>query len=198
MKSSETAGPDRSSGQSPDLRDYHARERLADDGTLLIRAILPEDGPALAAAFRRLSPRSIRQRFFDVRKELTPRDIAYFTELDFDQHVGLAGLVDDGDGPVPVATARYIREPGSLRAEMAFVVDDDYQGRGIGTLMFRHLAGIARRRGIHCFEADVLPDNDGMLGVFRRSGYQWSKSARDDVLHIEVDLDAEPSTGSGA
>jgi ribosomal protein S18 acetylase RimI-like enzyme len=79
---------------------------------------------------------------------------------------------------------------------MAFVVDDDYQGRGIGTLMFRHLAGIARRRGIHCFEADVLPDNDGMLGVFRRSGYQWSKTARDDVLHIEVQLDADPSTGS--
>jgi GNAT superfamily N-acetyltransferase len=196
MSAPETGNPDKSFGQSSDLRDYHARERLADDSTLLIRAILPEDGPTLAAAFRRLSPRSVRQRFFDVRKELTAEDIAYFTELDFNSHVGLAGLVDAGEGPVPVATARYIREPGTFRAEMAFVVDDKYQGRGIGTLMFRHLAGIARRRGIKCFEADVLPDNDGMLGVFRRSGYPWSKAAQDDVLHIEVLLDAEQSAES--
>ncbi|MGB5590250.1 MAG: GNAT family N-acetyltransferase [Gammaproteobacteria bacterium] len=194
MKPPATGTPGKAAGDSSDLRDYQARERLADDTTLLIRAILPEDGPTLAAAFRRLSPRSVRQRFFDVRKELTPRDIAFFTELDFDKHVGLAGLVDDGDGAVPVATARYIREPDSLRAEMAFVVGDDHQGRGIGTLMFRHLAGIARRRGIACFEADVLPDNDAMLGVFRRSGYPWRKAARDDVLHVEVDLNPAEKT----
>jgi GNAT superfamily N-acetyltransferase len=179
------------------VRRYRARERLADDSTLLIRALRQGDAPALTEGFRQLSPRSVHQRFFDSRRQLTDSEVRFYTELDFDRHVGLAGLIDAAEGPVPVATARYVRveDDAPDSAEMAFVVLDAYQGKGIGRHMFRHLAGIARRRNIRRLVADVLPDNYPMLEVLRRSGYAVRQIRRGDVLHVEVLLD-RPQTGA--
>lgn len=177
--------------EQDDARRYHARERLADDSTLLIRAINRDDAAALEAGFRQLSPQSVHQRFFESRRQLSQAEIEFYTHLDFDRHVGLAGFVDDGDGPTPAATARYVRsdDVDADAAEMAFVVLDAYQGKGIGSHMFRHLAGIARRRGIKRFVADVLPDNYAMLTVLRRGGYPVRRFRKGDLLRVEVQLD---------
>lgn len=178
-----------------DLRKFRARERLADDNTLRIRAIREDDADALIEGFRRLSRESIRLRFHDVRKELTPEEVAFYTNPDFDSHVALVGIVEEGEVESPVATARYIRAqpPADQSAEVAFMVDDQHQGLGIGTHMFRHLAAIARRRGVHCFEADVLPENEAMMKVFRRGGYPLDVQRRDDLLHVVIDLAGQPS-----
>ena len=176
-----------------DLRKFRARERLSDDRTLRIRAIREDDAPALIEGFKQLSRESVRLRFHDIRKALTPKEIEFFVSPDFDGHVALVGSVDDGDGEEAVATARYIRGDSSapMSAEVAFVVADQYQGFGIGTHMFRHLAGIARRHGIERFEADVLPENQAMMTVFRRGGYPVSKVHKGDLVHVTIDLSGQ-------
>jgi GNAT superfamily N-acetyltransferase len=90
-----------------------------------------------------------------------------------------------------VGVARYDREEGSEEAEVAFVVADEYQGRGIGTLLLEHLAAFARTRGIKRFRAYTLAQNRPMQEVFRRSGFV--ESARFDQGVVNVQLDIEPN-----
>ena len=174
-----------------DARNYSARETLRNGLEVTIRAIRPGDRDALLAAFRELDPRTIRLRFFGPKKDLSDRELAAATEVDFVRTVALVTCVPDGAGERIIGAGRYVAT-GSAdppdRAEVAFTVEEDYQGRGIASRILRHLAGIAVNAGITRFEAEVLPENAGMLSVFERCGLPVRQKTADGVVHVTLFL----------
>lgn len=148
---------------------------LRDGGLIRIRAIRPDDKQRLLEHFLHLSPASVYQRFFGVKKTLTPEELKRFTELDFEKAVGLAATIGEGAAERFIGVGRYIviDDPGVApsRAEVAFAVADEQQGRGIATELLAQLLPFARRNGITALEAEVLGDNIHMLHVFMRMGF---------------------------
>lgn len=167
-------------------RDYAVDEILRDGGSIRIRAIRPDDKVRLFEHFSGLSPQSRYQRFFGGKRTLSREELARLTELDFDTHVGLVATLSDGREEHFIGVGRYFRTSDPSRAEVAFAVLDEHQGRGIGTLLLEHLRRIARVHGITEFEADVLGTNRRMLDVLGESGFQVKRSAEGGVVHVSL------------
>ena len=132
-------------------RDYAVDALLRDGGSIHVRAIRPDDKERLVEHFRSLSPHSVYFRFFGTKKQLSKAELAQYTELDFDERVGLVATLRNDDHERIIGVGRYTRrtdEDAPHRAEVAFAVVDDHQRRGIGTLLLEHLARIARAHGI--------------------------------------------------
>lgn len=174
-----------------DPRDYRAGIVLRDGTPGVMRAIRPEDKEALRWGFDQLSAETIYHRFFQTKRELTEAELRYLTEIDFVDHVALVVEVAV-DGVVRlIGVGRFIRESGAGaqdRAEVAFTVGDEFQGRGVATLLFTHLAGLARALGYRCFVAEVMPDNHRMLEVFEHSALPIREVMRERVMHVELTL----------
>jgi GNAT superfamily N-acetyltransferase len=170
-----------------DAATYTATERLRDGRTCEIRALRPNDEAAMQAAVGRSSPQSLYRRFMGAKRSFSDKERAFFLNVDFINHVALVAVVTEGDRASIVAGGRYIVEkPGT--AEIAFAVIDDYQGQGIGAVLLRHLATIARRAGLKEFTAEVLADNAPMLKVFERSGLPFSAKRSADGVHAVLQL----------
>lgn len=174
-----------------DLTAYAAEARLRDGVVVRIRAIRPADKEALSWGFARLSQEAVYHRFFQSRRGLTDQELRYLTELDFIDHVALVveAKVDGIDRLV--AVGRFVRGPGAQRrerAEIAFTVADQFQGRGVATLLLEHLARLAPTVGIRRFEAEVLSDNQQMLDVFEHSGLEVTKQAQEGMVHVVLQL----------
>ena len=164
---------------------YSAMETMRDGRPLEIRALQPADRDQLLGALDRMSDETIRRRFFGPKRHFDPKEVAYYTEVDFADHVALVAVVEENGRAVIVGGARYIvSKPGA--AEIAFAVDDAHQGQGIGPLLMRHLLEIARRAGLSELYAEVLPGNTAMLKVFERSGL--SATTRRDAGVVLVTL----------
>jgi GNAT superfamily N-acetyltransferase len=162
---------------------------LRDGGALKIRAIAPADKDLLFEHFSGLSQDSRYTRFFGAKRTLSPDELARFTELDFDNQVGLAGtMVVDGRERF-IGVGRYYRRSDRTHAEVAFAVLDTYQGRGIATLLLEHLRRIAHEAGIEEFVADVMSSNHHMLEVFRDSGFQRKSFVEGGVVHVALRTD---------
>ncbi|MEV0145909.1 MULTISPECIES: GNAT family N-acetyltransferase [unclassified Nonomuraea] len=156
---------------------------LADGGTAHVRPIRPADADRLRAFYSRLSDESIYFRFFGPRPRLSDKEVAWFTTVDYVDRVALIATI----GAEMVAVIRYDRiEPGE--AEVAFLVEDAHQGRGVASVLLEHLAATARERGIGRFVADVLPANMKMMGVLRQAGYTAESSFADGVVRMTLDL----------
>jgi RimJ/RimL family protein N-acetyltransferase len=173
-----------------EARAYRVTDNLRDGAPILIRAIRPDDRARLLAHFRALSPDSLRHRFMGMRRELSADELARLCDVDFRDHVGLVASLGSGDDERFIGVARFIRSAEPRRAEVAFAVLDRYQGHGIGTLLLRHLARIARGGGIDQFEADVMGDNQQMLEVFDHSGFQVTRSFASGVVHVRFPTSA--------
>jgi GNAT superfamily N-acetyltransferase len=169
---------------------YSVSEVLRDGVVVLIRAIRPNDQQRLLRHFQGLSPQSVYYRFFGLKRSLNDDDLCHLTELDFVNHVGLVATMEcDGDERF-IGVGRYIRSENVPHAEVAFAVLDEYQGHGIGTLLLRHLAGIARMNGIRRFTAEVMGGNQQMLEVFDNSGFGVHDLHESGVVHVTLDIDA--------
>ncbi|GAA4072776.1 GNAT family N-acetyltransferase [Actinomadura miaoliensis] len=183
---------ERHAGGYPD--HWEADVVLTDGGTAHLRPIRPEDGPLLRAFYARLSPESIYYRFFSPRPTLSDREVEHFTTVDYDRRVALIATI----GTEMVAVVRYDRladgaKPGTT-AEVAFLVEDAHQGRGLGAVLLEHIAAAARERGVRRFVASVLPENRRMTRVFREAGYRAEQRFEEGV--IELVLDLEPTETS--
>jgi GNAT superfamily N-acetyltransferase len=172
-----------------DAANYSVRETLRDGTTLLIRAIRPDDKRRLLRHFQGLSQQSVYYRFFGLKRSLSDDELSRLTELDFVNHVGLAATVESEERERFIGIGRYIRTENASRAEVAFAVLDEYQGHGIGTLLLKHLAKIARSNGIREFAANVLGNNHQMLEVFANSGFSVHDSYESGVVHVTLDID---------
>lgn len=179
-------GPPSSSPFDP--RNYRAQGTLLDGRTVVLRAIRPEDKEALRKGFQRLSERSVYLRFFQAKKDLTERELRYFTELDFESHVGLLAVLPANGEERGIGVGRYIVEPGTGTAEIAFVVDDSHHGLGVGTLLLQHLAQIARAQGLQKFHAYVMFDNRPMLEVFEHAGFPMERTLQGNVIRVGLSL----------
>lgn len=174
---------------------YIAEEKLLDGRSVVIRAVCPTDKPLLVEGMRHLSQESLYYRFLTPKRELTQKELKYFTEIDFHNHVALMALVKDADGKeCPAGVGRYIAieaKEGDC-AELAFVVEDAFQHRGIATLLLKHLCVIARASQIKRFKAIVLADNLKMLEVFKHSGLTLSSRIHTaGVLELTLSLEQE-------
>ena len=175
--------------------NYSITEALRDGTRMLIRAIRPEDKPLLLEHFRSLSERSIYYRFFGHKRSLEEADLRGLTELDFVNHVGLAATIEAEGMERFIGVGRYLRSADAVAAEVAFAVLDEFQGRGIGTLLLRHLAQIARRQGIDQFDAFVMGDNHQMLEVFANSGFRTRDRYDAGTVRVTLDLSDPVSRG---
>jgi acetyl coenzyme A synthetase (ADP forming)-like protein len=175
----------RRSLESGDPRHYAADALLKDGGSVHIRAITPGDKERLRAHFRSLSVESVRLRFLGAKKDLTESELRYLTEIDFARHVALLATRWTGDVEEIVGVARYVQAPGASRAEMAIVVADGHQQRGVGTALLEHLAQIALGAGMREFEADVSSENRTVLDMLRKSGFTVTGEG-ESVLHFTL------------
>ncbi len=157
---------------------------LSDGSTVHIRPIRPDDGERLVRFHAGLSPDTQYLRFFSPHPVLSPREVERFTHVDYwDRFAIVAQRNDDF-----VGVARYDRQPGSGEAEVAFVIADSQQGKGLGMLMLEHLAAAARRRAVTRFVAETLPSNTRMLQVFRQAGFTATTRFGDGVVHVEFPI----------
>jgi GNAT superfamily N-acetyltransferase len=143
---------------------------LSDSTRCNLRPIRPDDADLLVGFHSRLAPRSTYLRFFTFHPTLSAGEVERFTLVDY---VDRLALVVEVEGKL-IAVARLDRHVGTSEAEVAFVVADDYQHHGIGSLLLDELARAARARGITTFLADTLSENHTMLDVFRHSGFEMS------------------------
>jgi acetyl coenzyme A synthetase (ADP forming)-like protein len=179
-----------------DARHYAADVVLRDGGSIHLRAIRPDDRERLLDHFHRLSPQSVYFRFFGAKRRLTEKDLDHFTGVDFDRAVALVATLGDGADERIIGVGRYAvvdGAPGARRAEVAFAVIDEHQGRGIGTALLERLAAIARRSGIGEFEADVLGENNRMLRMFATSGFRVTRSLAGGVFHVSFPTEETPT-----
>ncbi|MGR6916040.1 bifunctional acetate--CoA ligase family protein/GNAT family N-acetyltransferase [[Actinomadura] parvosata] len=156
---------------------------LADGGTAHVRPIRPADADRLRSFYSRLSDESIYFRFFGPRPRLSDREVERFTNVDYVNRVALIATI----GAEMVAVIRYDRT-GPGEAEVAFLVEDAHQGRGVASVLLEHLAATARERGIERFVADVLPANMRMTGLLRQAGYTAQSQFEDGVVRMTLDL----------
>src|SRR3954469_25261337 len=154
----------------PDFATYTAQESLRDGGLVEIRALRPEHESDMQAAIESASPQSLQRRFFVTKRHFSDKERAFFMNVDFKTHVALVARAGEAGREALVGGSRYVVfEPG--RAEMAFMVVDAWQGRGIGPMLMRHLIRIARDSGLQELTAEILPENAAMLKVFGRFGF---------------------------
>src|SRR5882672_3353 len=166
---------------------FSAIETLGDGRRVEIRALRHEDRDGFVAAIGRASTESIRRRFFSVRRYFSEQEIEFFSTVDFVNRVALTVVAEAGGRPVIVGGGRYVViEPG--RAEVAFALIDEYQGKGIGAALMRHLVALAREAGLKELVAEVLPENTAMLSVFRKSGLQPTTRQERGVVHVTLPL----------
>jgi RimJ/RimL family protein N-acetyltransferase len=170
-----------------DVAAYRVNEALKDGNEVTIRAVRPEDKEPFVKAFLGLQPETIRTRFFYPKKNLSDDDLHWLDEMGHGNHVGLVATVSRGADKLIIGEGSYAVL--GRTAEVAFIVPEAWQGRGVATLLLQHLAGIARSQGVAEFEAYVLPENKSMLAVFRRSGLPMTTRHTDGVLHVTLGLD---------
>ena len=168
---------------------WSADVALADGGTVHLRPIRASDADGLVAFHARLSPQSRYYRFFSVKPTLTPDEVHRFTNVDGVDRVALVALLGDDI----IAVGRYDRWAGRDEAEVAFTVDDAHHGRGLATVLLEHLAAIGRLNGLTRFSAQVLPDNQSMLGVFRSAGFAVHRSFDAGVVDLEFPIGPTPT-----
>jgi GNAT superfamily N-acetyltransferase len=161
--------------------------RTRDGELLTVRPIEPADKAELERHLQHLGERSRYQRFLRPIRQLTERDLAYFTELDHRDHEGLIAETPEGD---PIGVARYIRLPDRPGvAEMAMAITDDWQGRGVGTALLRILAERARTADVRSFLGICLTENFDMQQLLRQLGpSSTTKPLRDGTVEVEVQL----------
>jgi RimJ/RimL family protein N-acetyltransferase len=179
---------------STEIAAFSCTEPLPDGRTVTIRAVRPEDKAGLLDALQRISAQSLYTRFFASRRAFSDREMTQAAEVDFVKVVALVAVLDHEGVERIVGGARYFRldtPDNGGNAEVAFLVDDAYQGLGIAGRLFRHLVNIARACGIVRFEADVLPGNTAMLRVFERGGLSVARAAGSDSVHLEMQLTTE-------
>lgn len=170
-----------------DAATYAARDRLRDGVPIDIRALRPEDEADMMTAVSQASPHSLQTRFFVMKRHFSDKERAFFMKVDFKNHVALVAHVEEAGRSVLVGGCRYIMsEP--AKAETAFMVVDKWQGRGVGSILMRHLITLGRSAELKEFTADVLPENGAMRRVFEKFGFQAAPRKDPQIISLALKL----------
>jgi RimJ/RimL family protein N-acetyltransferase len=174
-----------------DPQNYYVQEALKDGTPVTIRAIRKDDKESIHNAFRALDREAVYRRFFSQKEDPTDAELEQVTDVDFRQVVALVATVSQADGKeIVIGDGRYVADKGEKpeRAELAFIIAERYRGRGIASLLLRHLACIGQDAGLSTFEAYVLAYNAPMLAVFQRSGLPICRRRERDIIHVTLSL----------
>ena len=156
------------------------------------RVVRPDDASALQRLHARCSERTIYLRFFGPMRKLSDEQARYFASTDGVDHLGLVAL-DPEDPEEIIAVVRYARKPGDERAEYAALVEDGWQGQGIGAALTRWLIDAARGNGVGSFYAPVKGENTRMLNVLRHLDLPERERVEDGEKMVEIGLSREES-----
>ena len=154
---------------------------------ITIRPLRADDRERMAKAVRGLDAQTIYTRLFSHRKELTEAGLDRVMRVDDAREVVMVATTGSGAEEAVIGGGRYI-VTGEGRAEIAFTVEEDYQGQGVAGRVFAALVEVARQRGIAVFEAEVLAENPSMLRVFERTGLPMRKRSEGGIVHLELAL----------
>ncbi len=175
--------------QVDETLDHYRTSVILTDGTSLqLRPIRRDDEQRLLDLFYRLSSRTIYLRFHYVLSQMTREEAQRYCAVDSESRFALVGTLGEGAEERIIAVGRYERPPMSDVAEVAFLVEDPYQGKGLGTHLLEQLAVRARERGIRSFQAEVLAENADMMGVFRDSGFHTAEEMEHGVFRVVLDI----------
>ena len=170
---------------------YDETTTLKNGQAVRVRAIRPTDKTMIMEAFRNLEPESIYTRFFHAKKTLTDQDLKKITEVDFENDVALVVTIGSEGGETIIGAGRYAgyeTDGGQRTAEVAFTVEEDYQGQGIAGMLLKRLTAIAREKGVEQFEAEVLAQNRAMLAVFSHCGLTVKEKYEGGTIHVTMPL----------
>ena len=163
-------------------------DTLRDGTEIFFRPIKPTDEPALSEMLYSLSEKSVRTRYMTHTMAFPHKDIQRLTNIDYRQDIAIVGVVPRVSGEEIVAIAQYFLDPKTQSAEVAFLVQDEWQRKGMGTFLLDYVTQIARQRGVKTFWAKVLPHNEPMLTIFHNSGYKIKTEFDGDAYDISYDL----------
>ena len=170
---------------------------LKDDTTVLIRPTRTTDAPLLQDLFYRLDPESVRTRFFRNLSAMTRRMAEHFTSVSYHREMAFAAVVGEEENEQIVATSSYYLDPSTRMADVAYLVDPDWQGKGLGTLLHERTVQYAAAHGIRGFTADVLDDNQAMVHVFQHGPGDLHMQTRYGVTELELAFDQMDTVGTG-
>jgi GNAT superfamily N-acetyltransferase len=170
---------------------------LRDGCRVLLRPVVPEDKERLVQGLDRLSLASRYRRFMTAVARIPPKQLAYFTELDYVNHYAVGAITLDEPGDPGIGVARYVRlveEPEV--AEVAVTIIDEYQGRGLGKLLLRALAAVAAEHGIQTFQAEIMGDNHGARALVTGLGARIARSGNPLLFVMDVPKQMEDLRGT--
>lgn len=181
-----------------DVNDDTPFERhfvLRDGRPATIRLMRPDDKDRLVEAFAKLDRQTVYTRFFAFRKQLPEGPLNRIHTVDLVRLAALVVTVGTGADEAIIGSATYVAgdaADGPRTAEVAFTIEEDYQGQGLAGRLLAGLVDIARRHGIQGFKAEVLAHNGAMLAVFRRSGLPLRQRQAGEVVHVSLALQPAP------
>ncbi|MBC8467949.1 MAG: GNAT family N-acetyltransferase [Planctomycetes bacterium] len=163
-------------------------ETLRDGTEIFFRPVKPTDEPALSEMLYSLSEESVRTRYMTHTVVFPHRDIQRFTNIDYRQDIAIVAVIPRVSGEEIVALVQYFLDPKTQAAEVAFLVQDEWQQKGMGTFLLDYITQIAKQRGVKKFYAKVLPTNEPMLAIFHNSGYKVNTEFDGYAYDITFDL----------
>ncbi|MBN1164423.1 MAG: GNAT family N-acetyltransferase [Candidatus Krumholzibacteriota bacterium] len=155
---------------------------------ILFRPVKPSDEDMQREFFYSLSDESVYYRFFNRIKAMPHEKIQPMVNIDFREEMAIVGLLGEPGGEEMVAIGRFKIDPAENHAEVAFLVRDDWQGKGIGSYLMKKLADIAIERRLDGFVADVLVENRKMMEVFHGCGYPVQVRMEDGSYLVRIDF----------
>jgi acyl-CoA hydrolase/RimJ/RimL family protein N-acetyltransferase len=162
---------------------------LLDSGTeIYFRPIHPTDAPLMRDLLYNLSQETLYYRFMSHNQHFGQTEIQNFVYVDHRKDVAIVGTLPEAHGDDIVAVGRYYLDERTNLAEVAFVIRDQWQHKGLGTFMFRHLITLAKASGIAGFTAEVLRDNKAMQSIFNHSGYKVQSSVEEGVYSFRIEF----------
>jgi len=162
---------------------------LLKNGTVInFRSIRPTDEPGLRELIYALSQETLYYRFMSRARHIPRKEIQNFVFIDHRKDIAIVATIDEASGEEIIAVGRYYLNEKTNIAEVAFVVRDNWQNKGIGSFLLDYLATIARGNGISGFTAEVLNTNKAMQRVFQKSKYKLTSTPSEDVCSFRIDF----------
>jgi acyl-CoA hydrolase/GNAT superfamily N-acetyltransferase len=159
--------------------------------TVRFRAIRPSDEEEMRRLFYRFSDKAVYYRYFSPIKTMPHAKMQQYVNVDFRETLSIVGLAGDtGEGQI-IAEARFVKHPGKPYGDVAFVVDEKYQGIGIASYLYAKLIRLAKERGLQGFTADVLTSNKSMMKVFEKGGQVVKANLSSGVYELTISFSPE-------
>jgi RimJ/RimL family protein N-acetyltransferase len=180
----------------PDPAPYVVPLTLRDGTPATLRAARPDDADKIRRAFHQLSGETIHTRFFAHRADVTDAELHRITHCDFRRDVALLITTGSNEDEIVIGGgSAFAVDPATppASAELAFTIEEDFQGQRLASLLLHHLATICHTNGVQRLEAEILSYNTPMLGVFQHSGLPMILHHEDDTTRIVMDLVSPPA-----